>query len=154
MGIAYCCDKNKGITYEVWDGVVTGAQWLEHARSQVADRDWFAGSRSLTDLESVSADTSIGKAEIKQVAAIYGAHVKKIVTGKAAVVANKAFQQSPLFELFTSKHGLRLIVFNDVGTACKWLGIDAKEAEQSIKQLRVKIRSAANRQYRKGCKVE
>ncbi len=52
MGIAYSCDKDSGVSYEVWAGVVTGNDWVEHVRRQVADPGWPAGDRSLTDLRA------------------------------------------------------------------------------------------------------
>jgi hypothetical protein len=140
MGIAYSCDKARGISYEVWEGVVTGDEWVQHVRRQVADRDWPAGDKSLTDLQLVSERSSIGKAEIKQASAVYRTKGDKLAAGRSAVVVGKSFQKSPLFELFASRHGLRVIVFNDIGTACKWLGIDSKEAEQMVKLLRARMR--------------
>lgn len=140
MGISYFCDKAKGISYEVWEGAVTGSEWVEHVRWQVADREWPAGDKSLTDLQLVSENSSIGKAEIKQVSAIYRMS-NKLASGKSAVVFGKSVQKSPLYELFASQHGLRVIVFHDIGTACKWLSIDAKEAEQRTMQLRARMRA-------------
>jgi hypothetical protein len=55
-------------------------------------------------------------------------------------VASKSFQKTPLYGLFASRHGLRVIVFNDIETACKWLGTDPKEAEQMVKLLRARMR--------------
>jgi hypothetical protein len=78
MGIAYYCDKDKGVSYEVWAGVVTGSDWVEHVRRQVADPEWPAGDRSLTDLQLISHNSSIGKAEMEQVVDIYRAQPKKL----------------------------------------------------------------------------
>jgi len=149
MGIAYSCDKDKGVSYEVWAGVVTGNNWAEHVRRQVADPEWPAGDRSLTDLRLVSSNSSIGKAEMEEVVALYGAHPAKLAQGRAAVVAGKDFQLSPLFRIFTSRHGFRLIVFNDMLLACKWLGLDSNEAERSIAWLRAKLVAETNQQPQK-----
>jgi hypothetical protein len=130
----------RGISYEVWEGVVTGDEWVQHVRRQVADRNWPAGDKSLTDLQLVSENTSIGKAEIKQVSAIYRTKSDKLAVGKSAIVAGKSFQKTPLYGLFASRHGLKVIIFSDIGTACKWLGIDPKEAEQMVKLLRARMR--------------
>jgi hypothetical protein len=139
MGIAYYCDKDKGVSYEVWEGVVTGSDWVEHVRRQVDDPGWPAGDRSLTDLQLVSRNSSIGKAEMEQVVDIYRAQPKKLAEGRAAVVAGKEFQLSPLFKIFTSRHGFRLIVFSDLTLACKWLGLDTKDAQRYISRLRTKL---------------
>lgn len=139
MGIAYSCDKENGVSYELWAGLVTGKDWAEHVRRQVADPAWPAGDRSLTDLRLISNESSIGKAEMQEVVALYGAHPAKLAQGRAAVVAGKDFQLSPLFRIFTSRHGFRLIVFNDMILACRWLGLDQNEAERSIVRLRAKL---------------
>jgi hypothetical protein len=146
MGIAYYCDKDKGVGYEVWEGLVTGSDWVEHVRRQAADHEWPAGDRSLTDLQLVSHNSSIGKAEMEQVVAIYRAQSKKLATGRAAVVAGKDFRLSPLFQIFTSRHGFRVIVFNDLALACKWLGLDPKEAARSIGRLRAKLVAETSQQ--------
>jgi hypothetical protein len=139
MGIAYSCDKNRGVSYEVWVGLVTGGDWVNHVRQQVSDPEWPAGDRSLTDVQQVSRDSSIGKAEMEQVTALYRAQPAKLAQGRAAVVASKDFELSPLFRIFTSRHGFRLIVFYDMALACKWLGLDANEAERSVARLRAKL---------------
>jgi hypothetical protein len=140
MGIAYSCDKPRGISYEVWEGVVTGDEWAQHVRRQVADRDWPAGDKSLTDLQLVSERSSIGKAAVKEVSAVYRTKGNRLAAGKSAIVAGKSFQKTPLYGLFASRHGLKVIIFNDIGMACKWLGIDPKEAEQMVKLLRTRMR--------------
>ena len=139
MGIAYYCDKDKGVSYEVWEGVVTGSEWVEHVRRQVDDPDWPAGDRSLTDLQLVSRNSSIGKAEMEQVVDLYRAQPAKLAQGRAAVVAGKEFQLSPLFKIFTSRHGFRLIVFSDLTLACKWLGLEAMDAQRAVGRLRAKL---------------
>jgi hypothetical protein len=149
MGIAYSCDKDKGVSYEVWAGMVTGNDWVEHVRRQVADPEWPAGDRSLTDLRLISNNSSIGKAEMEEVVALYGAHPAKLAQGRAAVVAGKDFQLSPLFRIFTSRHGFRLIVFNDMLLACKWLGLDLNEAERSVAWLRAKLVAETGQQPQK-----
>jgi hypothetical protein len=146
MGIAYSCDRDKGVSYEVWAGVVTGNDWVEHVRRQVADPEWPAGDRSLTDLQVVSNNSSIGKADMQEVVALYRAQPAKLAQGRAAVVAGKDFQLSPLFGIFTSRHGFRLIVFNDTILACKWLGLDVNEAERSVTRLRAKLVAETNHQ--------
>jgi len=146
MGIAYSCDKDKGVSYEVWEGVVGGRDWVQHVRRQVVDRNWPAGDKSLTDVRLVSVNSAIGDADLEEVGAIYRAQTKKIVSSRAAVVASKEFRLSPLYHIFTSRHGMRVIVFNDFTMACKWLGIDAKDAERSIARLRTRLVGESSQQ--------
>ncbi|MDM7999662.1 MAG: hypothetical protein QUS33_06590 [Dehalococcoidia bacterium] len=150
MGIAYSVDKERGVSYEAWVGTITGKDWVEHVRRQVADPEWPAGDRSLTDLQLLSSDSSVGKAEVDEVVALYKAQPAKLAQGRAAVVAGKDFQLSPLFRIFTSRHGFRLIVFNDMALACKWLGLDLGEAERSIARLRAKLAAESAQQLPHG----
>jgi hypothetical protein len=76
---------------------------------------------------------------MEQVVDIYRAQPKKLAEGRAAVVAGKEFRLSPLFKIFTSRHGFRLIVFSDLTLACKWLGLDTKDAQRYISRLRTKL---------------
>ena len=77
---------------------------------------------------------------VKEVSAIYRTKGNRLVAGKSSIVAGKSFQKTPLYGLFASRHGLKVIIFNDIGTACKWLGIDPKEAEQMVEVLRTRMR--------------
>jgi hypothetical protein len=86
---------------------------------------------------------------MEQVVALYRAQPAKLAQGRAAVVAGKDFQLSPLFRIFTSRHGFRLIVFNDTVLACKWLGLDPNEAERSIVRLRAKLVAETSQQSQK-----
>ena len=149
MGIAYSCDKDKGVSYEVWEGVVSGSDWVQHVRRQVADRNWPAGDKSLTDVRLVSLDSAIGDADLEEVGAIYRAQTKKIASSRAAVVASKEFRFCPLYPIFTSRHGMRVIVFNNFAMACKWLGLDPNEADRSIVRLRAKIVAETSQQPKK-----
>lgn len=146
MGIAYSCDKDKGVSYEVWEGLVSGSDWVQHVRRQVADRNWPAGDKSLTDVRLVSLNSAIGDADLEEVGAIYRAQTKKISSSRAAVVASKEFRFCQLYHVFTSRHGMRVIVFNNFALACKWLGLDAKDAEQSIVRLRTRLVGETSRQ--------
>jgi hypothetical protein len=141
LGIAYRCDRNRGITYAVWDGVVTIDEWLQSVQRQLADRDWPAGRLYLSDLRFGSPHPSIKEAELQHMAELYGAHLERLkVVLKQAIVAPANFKEAMLFDRFISKFPIKIIVFNDVGTACTWLGTDVKDALEVLEHLRRTLR--------------
>ena len=141
MGIAY--DFRNNLALEVWDGTVTLDEWLDLVRKQVDDPEWPARrGMGLTDLRYGLPDPAIGGAEIRQVAALYGAHREKIVRARVALVSGEAFRKSRLFGHFMANYGLTVIVFDDLDTACRWLGVDAGEVQHSIEGLRAGLRGA------------
>ena len=129
---------------KAWSQVMNGFSTCAGKSLIVTGRQETSPS-SLTDLQLVSESSSIGKAAVKEVSAIYQTKSNKLAAGKSAVVADKSFQKTPLYELFASRRGLRVIVFNDIGTACKWLGMDPKEAEQIVELLRTRMRGETSR---------
>jgi hypothetical protein len=60
----------------------------------------------------------------------------KIAGSKVAFVADAAFEKSSTFRRFMSIYPLSMIVFNDLDTACTWLGIDLHETERMIEEIR------------------
>lgn len=141
MGIAYRCDKAEGITYAVWDGVVTLDEWLHSFHKQVKDRDWPAGRLYLSDLRFGSLHASIGERELRHMAELYGAHLERLkVVLKHAIVAPAQFRQAMLFDRFISRFPITVIVFSDCGTACTWLGADVKVAVETLELLRSALR--------------
>ena len=91
-------------------------------------------------LRSAVADLSIDESGIKQAAEFIGSNLLKTTGRRVAVVAGKEFDRSKLFENLVKSHLLNVIVFNDLSTACTWLGIDTMETQQEIQQIHIKLR--------------
>ena len=145
MGIAYRCDKTVGITYAVWDGVVTIEEWQRSFHKQANDRAWPAGRLYLSDLRFGSLHPSIRDAELQHMAELYGAQLERLkMVLKHAIVAPAQFQEAMLFDRFISKFPITVIVFGDVGTACTWLGVEVKAAVKTIEQLRAALRKQSS----------
>ncbi len=144
VGIAYRCDKAEGITYGVWDGIVTLEQWRHSFQRQVKDRDWPAGRLYLSDLRFGSLHPSIREEELQQMAELYGTHLERLkVVLKHAIVAPTQFRQAMFFERFISRFPITIIVFGDCGPACTWLGVDVKAAMRALEELRKTLRERA-----------
>lgn len=140
MGIAYRLDKSQGLMTFVWDGNVTAADWRAHLESIFDDPNWPAGPRNLTDLRSADI-SSITAADQAEIVALYAPHADKLRGMKSAAVAGDNFESSTEFGNQNEPPGLSLIVFNDLVTACTWLGVDKAIAQATVTELRQELRS-------------
>ena len=137
MGITYRIDKARGITVVLWDKLVTSEQFLAHVRTLLADAEWPPQQRlHLCDLRQASIDASIDEACLKSAADLYGTKREKISTMKVAIVAGEAFAKSKQFERFMSPYSATVIVFNNIETACAWLGVDVTHTKRKLDELR------------------
>ena len=69
MSIVYCIDQERGLAVVLWDGRVTGGEFLAHARRLLADTEWPPGEgRHFADLRSAIVDQSVDDAVLKEAA--------------------------------------------------------------------------------------
>ena len=136
MGIKYRADSERQIIFVVWDGVVTADEWFEHIQRLIADPDWPSISAMLVDLHSVTDISSIEEAEIEHAVALFSSVPDPLSQKRVGVVASNAFWKSRRFGDLISPFGPSVIVFNDLSTACVYLGINATEALNAIQELR------------------
>lgn len=140
MTIIYHIDKQAGVTYVVWDGVVTAELYIAHVKRLLADPDWPpARGLHLSDLRSTSLDPSIDKAVLEKAVGMFREH-PKISTVKTAIVAHEAFHQALLYERLISSIEPSVIVFHSLDTACMWLGTDSEAAARELNSLRARAR--------------
>ena len=136
MGIKYRADSEKQIIFVVWDGVVTADVWFEHIERLIADPLWSSISTMLVDLHTARDLTSIQESEIEHAVALFSSVPISLSKKKVGIVAGNAFWKSRRFGELVSPFGPSVIVFNDLSTACVYLGINATEALKAIQQLR------------------
>ena len=140
MSIGYKFIKEKHLNISVWDGKVTLDEWLDNLRQIISGPDFPTTLMQIADLRSAAADPSIDERGIKQAAELIGTHTVNRTGKKIAIVAGKEFKRSKMFENLVKIHFWNAIVFNDLSTACTWLGIDTMETQQEIEQIRIKLR--------------
>jgi hypothetical protein len=140
MGIAYRMDKSQGLMTIVWDGSVTADDWRAHLEAMFDDPNWPIGPRNLTDLRSADV-SSVTAADQAEIVAMYAPHQDKLRGMKSAAVAGDNFESSTEFGNQNEPPGLSLIVFNDLVTACTWLGVDKAIAQATVTELRQELRS-------------
>jgi hypothetical protein len=143
MGIAYRCVENIGLCVSVWDGVVTDEQRRQHMTALEADPKWGAGGLLLTDLTGVSAATRPSAKQILETAAEFSERLAPTVRdAKWAMVAGETFVLAQRFGSYLEEEVPRLIVFNDLATACTWLGVDGAEVGTLLDELRAEVRTS------------
>ena len=138
MAIAYRIDKTLGLTVVVWDGAVTGADAEDQVRTLQADPDWPPGPLHLLDTTSATSVPSVQDTKLVEML-LEIAHAQQI---RFALVAGNMFEEATKFQEAASAVGLsRVIVFNDLTTACTWLGADAGTTRAALGELRRDLRA-------------
>ena len=140
MTIIYHIDKQAGITFVVWDGVVAAEPYMAHVKRLLADPEWPpARGLHLSDLRSTSLDPTIDKAVLEKAVDMFSEH-PKIASVRTAIVAHEAFHQALLYERLISPIEPSVIVFHNLDTACMWLGTDSDAAARELNLLRARAR--------------
>jgi hypothetical protein len=140
LAIAYHCDRVKGITYAIWDGPITADEWRATAQRQAEDSEWPAGGFYISDLRKAVLDVQEFRAALGSVADVYRNSGKLPVGMKHAILAPSVFGLADDFQEWMSRTRIESIAFNDLETACTWLGIDVEEADSVLKNLHVELR--------------
>src|SRR5690349_7471441 len=113
MSIVYKIDPEIGITYVVFDGVVTGEEYEAHTRRLLADPAWPPSRKlHLTDVTSQITPEALPHNVIEAMADLWGTRTHGLDRMKIAVVASEGFQNARLFESRVVRHGPSMVVFN------------------------------------------
>jgi hypothetical protein len=132
------------LVINVLDGPVSGREWLDVMSCQVTSDEFLRASRALTDLTSATDLEQFTDHDLDQGVAFLAAHPRPVPTRrKAAMVAHGGFDVAKVFEhkIGASRWGAIPIVFNDVTTACAWLGVDVQRVRSAIASMRAELRT-------------
>jgi len=145
VAIAYQLYKALGLTVVVWDGVVTGYDAEEQVRRLRADPDWPPGPLHVLDVTSVSSVLTVADTKLIEMLAEM-ADTRQI---RFAVIANDAFDEAARFQEAASAVGVsRVIVFNELSTACTWLGLEVTATRAALGALRSELRERRGHELR------
>ena len=136
MGIRYRVHFEKKFVFVAWKGVISADEWFEHIGRLIADSHWPSISAMLVNLHSVTDISSIGEAEIQHAVSLFNSIPEALSNKRIAVVASDAFWKSRRFGQLIAPYGPSILVFNDLSTACIYLGIKLTDATKAIQELR------------------
>ena len=135
MTIGYRCDAGLGCTFILWDGEVSPGEWRDHFERLTNDPDFPPGALILGDLRTAGGALSIGSDIVKEIAIAWQARAERIGPIKVAIVPNGAWDKARELERAVDGSGITTIVFNNLPTACTWLGVDAASAAAVLEKL-------------------
>ena len=136
MGIKYRIHVEKKIVFVVWKGVISADEWFEHIQRLIVDSHWPSISAMLVNLHSITDVSSIGETEIQHAVALFNSIPSALSNKRIAVVAGDTFWKSRRFGQLIAPYGPSVLVFNDMSTACIYLGIKLTDATKAIQELR------------------
>ena len=140
MSIGYVCKPEKQLVIVVWDGTINLDQWREHLRRLLADSDYALLKYQLTDLRFSEIDPSVQGLDIQRTVDFMAAQPDRLAGKKIAIVAGNEWERPKQAESLLEKLSVQPIVFNDLVTACLWLGADVVEVGNTIKRVRQILR--------------
>ena len=93
------------------------------------------GASVLADATHASFETTLEK--IHELTDLYRRHGEKLRVGKCAVLVNEAaYDCARRYERQAIKLGVAVILFNTLGIACTWLGVDLLIVLEELNKLR------------------
>src|SRR5688572_10302375 len=72
MSTIYSLDPSKGIVIAIWDGVVTAEEWHQSFSEFLAETELHTIWRVLVDVQGVTNDLSVTKADIENITGTFG----------------------------------------------------------------------------------
>jgi hypothetical protein len=139
VGIGYRCDAALGCTFIVWDRDVTPDEWRDQFRRMSDDPAFPPGPLAITDLSTAGAAAQISPEVVKEMAAAVQQRAERMPPMRLAIVANGAWDKARQLERVVEGGGTTTIVFNDLETACTWLGLSSASARSVLDELRAEL---------------
>ena len=117
--------------------MVTGTEAEDHVRRLFDDPNWPPGPLHLLDATTVTSAPTVANTKLVDLA-VNAAETRRI---RFALVQHMGFDEATYFEREASEHGLsQVIVFNDLSTACTWLGLEVGRTRTVVADIRREIR--------------
>lgn len=134
MGIAY--RHTPRISVDVWSGTIEPEDAARHVEAIAGEAEWGVQGAILTDLTGIDVASRPSPEALKAVATMFVERMgNRIRDAKWAVVADVTFEDATEFSTYVESTAPRLIVFNEIETACAWLGVDEADVRAIIEEL-------------------
>jgi hypothetical protein len=138
--MAFQCDATLRCTFVVWDADVTPEQWGDHLDRIIGDPLCPPGPLLLADLSTARGAPSITTDVIDEMARRWRAYLTDQGDMRWAIVPDGAWVKARRFEADVKGSNIHVTVFNEVWSACNWLGLDRDAALPILKDLREQLR--------------
>jgi len=140
MPIVSRCDPELRIVVDVYHGDVTVHEMHHHVSALLSDSTWLRTTRSLSDM-SAARLTPFSDDERAAMLSLFQTRSLRL-TGRQIAIIGGATSVSTARDVerrAIDNLGARAILFNDLTTACLWLGVDEMKINTTIGQLRESI---------------
>ena len=125
MPIRYKVFDGGDLVYTVGSGVIDDEDSVNHQASLATDESINPGYREIFDMRYVE-EFQIDESTIEKIVEIEMNHQERMKNVKCAVISNE-YLLFKLQRMFQSPESETLIVFNDLKTGAKWLGVNEVE---------------------------
>ena len=135
MPVKYVVVNDGRLVIERWSGRIPHAELIEHEKRQLSDTSIVRGAIGLADARhAVFPETALSM--IPELAdTLADPENKTSISRYALLVASETWEQAKVFEKEAKKHGITIITFSLLESACDWLGIDRKMAADCLKEI-------------------
>jgi hypothetical protein len=125
------------ISVDVWTGTIDPQETARHIDAIAGEPEWGVPGAILTDLTGIAADSRPSPATLEHIATMFVERMgNRIRDAKWAVVADVTYEDAIRFSDYVEASAPRLIVFNELATACAWLGVDEYDVRPILDELR------------------
>lgn len=132
MTIIQHFDARKDTVFVVWVGTVTPQDWFSKAENLASHPLWAKSMRLLADVRSVQDTSSISVADMQHVIQILTRDPSPLKGKRLAILARDQFGRARQFSHMIGRFGISSVVFNNLDTACLFLGMDTAYAYQTL----------------------
>lgn len=132
MSNAYVVDIAHKRMFEIWSGEIKKEEVREHGLRHVSDPNVPPHPNLLVDVRNAHFENAIGEEFIGEICDLYREHWPIWRNAKVAVLPGENFQLAILYAHLAAARGVRSIAFNDLETACLWLGIPYSDAQEGL----------------------
>jgi hypothetical protein len=108
--------------------------------TQLADPEWVSSRAWLMDQTTVSEMKPLGLPLITQQAERFRGFRQALDGGRIALVAHLYFDEAKEIEKFLDEMNVTAIAFNDLTTACIYLGLEVRWTSGILRNLRAELR--------------
>ena len=142
MSNAYIVNREQGEVFELWTGEISNEEIFTHQRAVLSDPGFQEARRFLVDIIAASFDPMGGTKMMSDFVGMCGGVAEKSAGMKVAVLASANFAREAIYDSQPKPKAPRTVVFNDISSACAWLGIEEEAAEKWLDGKRGQILSS------------